>query len=200
VCPCGLGQDSPRRVASYECHQYFLRTACPALHDSTAPLDAQAETTGRGVWITEDVSVLRIDHIPIKGKLLGVWQASCSRGVLDFEEINRGITPLSVWLRRLVLEVISCKSPECLWNLASGFHCSKAKASVIGCPPPIRIAQNGLEQGRNFIEKATPFLTWQRSAERISECVQPSAHSTWQQGGARNQLYTLRRKTGPPQP
>ena len=43
-------------------------------------------------------------------------------------------------------------------EFASGFYCGKAKASVIGCPPPVPIAQNGLEQGRNFIEKAAAFL------------------------------------------
>jgi hypothetical protein len=31
---------------------------------------------------------LRIDHIPIKGALLGVWQAAFRR-VLDFKEMNR---------------------------------------------------------------------------------------------------------------
>ena len=32
--------------------------------------------TGRGVRITEDVAVLRIDHISIQGMLLGVWHVS----------------------------------------------------------------------------------------------------------------------------
>ena len=31
---------------------------------------------------------MRIDHVPIKGALLGVWQAAFRR-VLDFKEINR---------------------------------------------------------------------------------------------------------------
>jgi hypothetical protein len=35
------------------------------------------------------VPVLRIDHAPIKDKLLGVWQALYSGGVLDFQEMNR---------------------------------------------------------------------------------------------------------------
>ena len=82
-------QPSPRRVAFYECHQYFLRTACPALHDPTAPPDAQAETTGRGVWITKNVPILRIDYVSTKGKLLGMRQALYSGGVLDFNEMNR---------------------------------------------------------------------------------------------------------------
>ncbi len=35
--------------------------------------------------------VLRIDNVPIKGKLLGVWQAVYSSGVLNFKEMNRHI-------------------------------------------------------------------------------------------------------------
>jgi hypothetical protein len=35
------------------------------------------------------VSVLQIDHVPIKGKLFGVWQALYRRGVLGFKEVNR---------------------------------------------------------------------------------------------------------------
>jgi hypothetical protein len=35
------------------------------------------------------VPVLRIDHVSIKGKLLGVWQAFYSGGVLDFKEMTR---------------------------------------------------------------------------------------------------------------
>jgi hypothetical protein len=35
------------------------------------------------------VTVLRIDHVSIKGKLLGVWQAFYSGGVLDFKEMTR---------------------------------------------------------------------------------------------------------------
>jgi hypothetical protein len=60
-----------------------------ALHDSAAPLDAQAETKDYRVSIAKDVSVLRIDHVPIKAKLLGVWQAPYCGCVLDFKEINR---------------------------------------------------------------------------------------------------------------
>jgi len=79
----------------YERNQYFLRSAYRPLHDPAAPLDAQAETTGRRVSITEDVPVLRIDHVPIKGELLGVWQALYSGGVLDFKEINRRLAQAS---------------------------------------------------------------------------------------------------------
>ena len=77
----------------YERNQYFLRSAYRPLHDPAAPLDSQAETTGRRVSITKDVPILRIDHLSIKGKLLGVWQALYSGGVLDFKEISRA------WLR-----------------------------------------------------------------------------------------------------
>ena len=72
-----------------ECHQYFLRTVRPAVHDPTDPLAAQAESPGRRVSITKDVPILRIDHISIEGKLLGVWRALYSGGVLDFKEIIR---------------------------------------------------------------------------------------------------------------
>ena len=56
-------------------------------------------------------------------------------------------------------------------EFTSGFYCSKADTSVIGCPPPVRIAQNGLEQCGNFIEKAAALLTRQRGRERIGKCV-----------------------------
>jgi hypothetical protein len=69
--------------------QYFPRSAYRAVHDPAAPLAAQAETTGHGIRITKNVSVLRIDHVAIKGKLLGVWQALYSGSVLDFKKMNR---------------------------------------------------------------------------------------------------------------
>lgn len=71
-----------------ERNQYFLGSANRCIRHSAAPLDAQAETTGNGGSFTEDVPVLRIDHISIKSSLLGVWQASYSRGVYDFKEMN----------------------------------------------------------------------------------------------------------------
>jgi hypothetical protein len=37
---------------------------------------------------------LRIDHVSIEGKLLGVWQALYSGGVLDFKEMNRRLLRL----------------------------------------------------------------------------------------------------------
>ncbi len=73
----------------YERNQYFLRSAYCPLHDPAAPPNAQAETTGRRVSITKNLPILRIDHVSIKGKLLGVWQALYSGGVLDFKEMNR---------------------------------------------------------------------------------------------------------------
>ena len=49
--------------------------ACCAIRDPAALQDPQAETTDRRVRITEDVPVLWVDHISIKGMLLGVWQS-----------------------------------------------------------------------------------------------------------------------------
>jgi len=71
----------------HEPNQYFTRSAHHAVRDPAAPLDAQAETRDCGVSITEDVPVLRIDHVPIKGELLGVWQALYSGGVTTNPEL-----------------------------------------------------------------------------------------------------------------
>jgi hypothetical protein len=71
----------------YERNQYFSRSAHRAVHDPAAPMDAQTQTAISWVSITNDVPVLRIDHIPTKGALLGVWQAAF-RPVLDFQEMN----------------------------------------------------------------------------------------------------------------
>jgi hypothetical protein len=61
-----------------------------ALHDSAAPQDAQAETTARRIRITNDVPILRIDHISIETMLLGVWQVSYKRECdPDSREMNR---------------------------------------------------------------------------------------------------------------
>jgi hypothetical protein len=59
----------------YERNQHVLWSADRAVHNPAAPLDAQGETADHGVWITKDVPIMRIDHVSIKGKLLGVWQA-----------------------------------------------------------------------------------------------------------------------------
>jgi hypothetical protein len=55
---------------------YFFQSAYCAVRDPGALQDGQAETTGRRVRITEDVPVLRVDHISAKTMLLGVWQVS----------------------------------------------------------------------------------------------------------------------------
>jgi hypothetical protein len=73
--PIRSGAGLAKKGRSYEHNQCFLRTACRALHNLAAPLDAQAETTDYRVSITKDVPILRIDYISIEGKLLGVWQA-----------------------------------------------------------------------------------------------------------------------------
>jgi hypothetical protein len=73
----------------HERNQYFLRSPYRALHDPAAPLDAQPETTDLRISIAKDVPGLRIDHVSIKGKLLGVWQALFTGRVLDFKEMNR---------------------------------------------------------------------------------------------------------------
>jgi hypothetical protein len=71
-----------------EPNQYFLRFAHRVLHDPAGLLDAQAETAGRGVCITKDVPILRLDNASIKGKLLGMRQTLYSGDVLDFKEMN----------------------------------------------------------------------------------------------------------------
>jgi hypothetical protein len=54
-------------------------------------MDAQAETAVRRVSITKDVPILRIDHVSIQGKLLGVRQALYGSGSLNFEEMNHRV-------------------------------------------------------------------------------------------------------------
>jgi hypothetical protein len=66
----------------------FFRSADRAVHDPAALLDAQTQTATSWVSITKDMPVMRIDHVPIKGKLLGMRQALFSGGVLDFKEMN----------------------------------------------------------------------------------------------------------------
>ena len=85
---CHLVQDSPRRVAFDERNQYFLRSAYRAVHDSAAPPNGRDKIRGRRVR-TKDVPELRTDHLSIKGKLRGVWQALYSGRVLEFKEMNR---------------------------------------------------------------------------------------------------------------
>lgn len=96
--PFGAGTRQERSL--YERDQHFPRSADRAVHDPAAPLDAQGETTGHGIRITKDVSILRIDHVSTKGKLLGVWQALYSGCVLDFKEMNRRFAYVSPELFR----------------------------------------------------------------------------------------------------
>jgi hypothetical protein len=70
-----------------------------AVHDPAALQYRQAENADRRVWITKDVPVLRIDHISIKGMLLGVWQVSTAVSVNpDPREIRRKLSPQSARL------------------------------------------------------------------------------------------------------
>jgi hypothetical protein len=87
VCPFRLVQDLAKKGRSDERTQDFLWSADCVAHDPAAPLDAQAETADHRVSITKDVPVLRIDHVSIKGKLPGVWQALYRGGVFDVEEV-----------------------------------------------------------------------------------------------------------------
>jgi hypothetical protein len=64
-------------------------------------------------------------------------------------------------------------------GVVSRFDRDKAQADIIRRPSPVRSAQNGLEQSRDVIEKATTLLTRERSAERIGKYIQPPAHSGW---------------------
>jgi hypothetical protein len=88
-CPSPFGAALAKEGSFHECDQYFPRSAHLVVHDLAAPLDAKTETATSRVTIAKDLSLLRIDHVPIRGKLLGVWQAVYSSGVLDFKEMNR---------------------------------------------------------------------------------------------------------------
>src|SRR5579862_1387086 len=50
--------------------------------------DAQAQTTDRRVWNTNHVSVLRVDHIPVKGILHGVRQAPCTCRAFNEKKVS----------------------------------------------------------------------------------------------------------------
>ena len=53
-------------------------------------------TTDRRVRIAKDVPVLRVDHISIKGMLLGVWPVSCHGECdPDSRQIESGLSPRS---------------------------------------------------------------------------------------------------------
>jgi hypothetical protein len=67
-----------------------------ATSDPAALQDAQAATTGPRVRITEDVPILRIDHISIKGRLFGVRPVSYSgKCHPDSRQIERRSSPHS---------------------------------------------------------------------------------------------------------
>jgi hypothetical protein len=78
----GLAQER----SLYERNQHLLRCADRAVHDPA--VDAKGEGTDRRGSITKDVPELRTDHISIKGKLLGVWQALHGGRALDFKEMT----------------------------------------------------------------------------------------------------------------
>jgi len=76
-----FGAELAKKGRSYERNQYFLRSADSAFHDPAAPLDAQGGTTNRRVRNTENMPVLRIDHISTKSSLLGVWRGQRLKAV-----------------------------------------------------------------------------------------------------------------------
>jgi hypothetical protein len=86
-CSCAVDAELGKKGHFNESNQYRFWYVYRAPDDPAGPLDAQAETTDRWGSITKDVPLLRIDHVTIKGKLLGVWQALYSGGVLNFKEV-----------------------------------------------------------------------------------------------------------------
>ena len=62
-----------KKGRSYERNQYGLRAGYRDLHDRSAPIDAQADTTERQGSITKNVPSMRFDHIAEK-PLLRVWR------------------------------------------------------------------------------------------------------------------------------
>lgn len=70
--PGQVDAELAKKGRFYERNQHFHRSAYRAVHDPTAPRDAQGESRGRGVGITKDVPELRADHISTEGSLLGV--------------------------------------------------------------------------------------------------------------------------------
>jgi endonuclease/exonuclease/phosphatase family metal-dependent hydrolase len=65
----------------HERNQYFLRTADRAVYDPAALLDAKAETAVSRVAITENLPVLRIDHISTKSSLLRVRRSQLLKAI-----------------------------------------------------------------------------------------------------------------------
>jgi hypothetical protein len=85
VCHTVWWQGLAQERSLSEGNQHLLRSADRAVHDPA--LDAKGEATDRRGSITKDVPELRTDHVSIKGKLLGVWQALHGGRVLDFKEM-----------------------------------------------------------------------------------------------------------------
>jgi hypothetical protein len=80
----------------YECDQCVLRTVHCAVHHRAVLQVAQTETTDRRIWNTKDLPILRLDHIPIEGMLLGVREVSYTGGVFGHDKMNTAhllITP-----------------------------------------------------------------------------------------------------------
>ena len=59
----------------------FIGLLILSIHDPAGPQNPQAETTGRRVSITKNVSPLRIDYIPAESSLLGVWRSHLLKAV-----------------------------------------------------------------------------------------------------------------------
>ncbi len=70
-----------RKGRFYERNQYLVGCAYRAIHDSAAPLEAQAETTNRRVSITKDVSLLWINHLSTESSLPGVRRGQHPKAV-----------------------------------------------------------------------------------------------------------------------
>jgi hypothetical protein len=88
------GAALAKKGRSYERNKYFSRSAYRSVHHSAAPLEAHAETAVGQGSSTNDLPVLRVDHVPIKGALLGVWQPAFPR-VLVFKGMNRRFVHVS---------------------------------------------------------------------------------------------------------
>src|SRR6266702_2377255 len=59
-------------VASHERNRDFLQSLCLVTDDPVAPQDAPRTTAVRTRWSSENVPVLRIDHVSTESKLPGV--------------------------------------------------------------------------------------------------------------------------------
>jgi hypothetical protein len=96
---------------------------------------AQADTADRRVRITKDVPVLRIDHISIKGMLLGMWQVSdsgkCDLGSREVERVcphsQRGFDRQKSEARKIKKEFSDASRGKSSW-LVVGL--SQRKASI----------------------------------------------------------------------